>query len=244
MLELRELSEPGALRACEGVQREVWGGSALETVSASQLKAAVHAGGLVAGAFRAGELLGFVFGFPSHTPATSGGVAGVGHHSHLLAVRPHARGQGVGRALKWFQRSWCLARGIAVVTWTFDPLQAGNARFNLEHLGASAARYYPDFYGTLGDSLNGGLPSDRLLAEWPLSAPHVAALAEDRPRAAGENAQAVRLELPRRIDLHTNPERALEWRLALRHTMKPPLDAGYRAVRFVDHGYLLERSPI
>ncbi len=257
MLELRDLGESGALRACEGVQREVWGGSELEITPASYLKAAVHAGGLVAGAFQKGEMLGFVFGFPSYTASETGSAnqtrMQLGQHSHLLAVRPHARGQGVGQALKWFQRAWCLGRGVSVVTWTFDPLQAKNARFNLEHLGASAVRYYPDFYGTLHDELNGELPSDRLLAEWPLNAPHVVALADSAPQLEvdargrpvqtplrGQNAQAVHLELPPHFDPQSDPARALEWRLALRQTMHPLMERGYRAMRFVGGGYLLE----
>lgn len=259
MLELRELTQVAELRLCEAVQRAVWGGDELEVTSASQLRAAVHAGGLVAGAFEGGTLLGFVFGFPSYT--REGDRWAVGQHSHLLAVRPEARGRGVGGRLKWFQRAWCLERGVTHVTWTFDPLQARNARLNLEHLGAVAARYYPDFYGPLG-GLNGAGPTDRLLAVWPLTAPQVAALAEGRGREAPdeggttvlevgpegqpllhertERAHTVRLELPQSVNLQERPEEALEWRLALRQTLQPLLEDGFLASRFVRGAYLLE----
>jgi predicted GNAT superfamily acetyltransferase len=258
-LALRELTELPDLRRCEAVQRAVWGGGELELTAASQLKAAVHAGALVAGAFEDDALLGFVFSFPSHTRHE--GAWRVGQHSHLLAVRPEARGRGIGGQLKWFQRAWCLARGVTHVTWTFDPLQARNARLNLEHLGAYATRYYPDFYGPLG-GLNGTGPSDRLLAEWPLAAPHVAALAaggaretppeavvtglevgpEGRPlvHVLPDEAQAVRLEIPARVDLRGDDRSALEWRLALRRVMQPLIERGFRATRFVHGGYLLE----
>ncbi len=254
-MELRELKSLSELKLCEGVQLLVWG-EATPEVTAASLRAAVHAGALVVGAFGGAELLGFCFGFPSYVDGR------VGMHSHLLAVVPQARGRGLGRALKWFQRDWCLARGIACVTWTFDPLQAKNARLNLEHLGAFARDYLPDFYGTLGGTLNGPLPTDRLLAEWPLDAPQVVALAagEARPgvgrppcavllkRADGDPHHAdcaqeeqVWLELPTAVSPATDFERALRWRSAVREIMHPLFARGYRATRFVAGGYVLER---
>lgn len=254
-MELRELASVSELRQCERVQLLVWGERTPEVTTAT-FRAAVHAGALVAGAFEGGELLGFAFGFPSYVDAR------VGLHAHLLAVLPQARGRGVGRALKWFQRDWCLARGLERVTWTFDPLQAKNAKLNLEHLGAYARHYLPDFYGPLGGSLNGDLPSDRLLAEWPLDAPQVAALAagearpaatkpsvaalvknaggEPEPRDVGEEGR-VWLELPPAIAPQIDPEHALRWRLALRGAMQPLLKRGFRATRFVAGGYVLEK---
>jgi chorismate synthase len=255
-VELCELASVSELRQCEGVQISVWGENTPEVTTAT-FRAAVHAGALVAGAFEGGELLGFAFGFPSYVDAR------VGFHAHLLAVLPQARGRGVGRALKWFQRDWCLARGLERVTWTFDPLQARNAKLNLEHLGAYARHYLPDFYGPLGGSLNGDLPSDRLLAEWLLNAPHVAALAagETRPaaskpsvaalvkNAAGEPeprdisrvGERVWLELPAAIAPQSDSKYALRWRLALRGAMRPLVEEGFRATRFVAGGYVLEK---
>lgn len=261
---LRELESVAELSACEAVQLRVWGEPTPEVTVAS-FRAAVHAGGLVVGAFAGAALVGFAFAFPSF-------VAGrVGLHSHLLAVLPEARGRGVGRALKWFQRAWCLERGLRVVTWTFDPLQAKNAKLNLEHLGAHCCHYLPNFYGELGGSLNGALPSDRLLAEWPLEADHVAALAAGEPRPAalrppvallavdgagepeytkpehgrggqgGPDAPAVWLELPPRVSPVTGAGHALRWRLALREVLSSRLERGYEVRRFVAGGYLLER---
>lgn len=238
------------------MQCAVWGEPVPEA-SASLLRAAQHAGALVAGAFSGKTLVGMVYAFPSF-------VAGrVGQHSHLLAVLPEARGRGVGRALKWFQRRWCLARGVTFVTWTFDPLRAKNARLNLEHLGASVGKYLPDFYGPLGGPLNGDGPSDRLLAEWRLESPHVAALARGETRPQADKPTAVRLEnrggepllhadvmaarlwleLPATFAPEADPEHALRWRLALREAMAAPLAAGGRATRFVAGGYVLEKQP-
>lgn len=183
-LDIQPLLNMDDLRACEGLQREVWGLGDVEIVPAAQMRAALHAGALVAGAFVGGALVGFLYGFPAfaHEP----GLAPLGMHSHMLAVRPEARGLGLGRRLKWFQRRWCLQRGITWMTWTFDPLQARNARLNIEHLGARVHEYQVDFYGLLGGDLAGGLPTDRFLALWALDDPWVAGRAAADPFAASE----------------------------------------------------------
>lgn len=89
-------------------------------------------------------------------------------HSHMLAVAARYQNCGLGVALKLAQRKEALLRGIRHMRWTFDPLMAKNAFFNLQRLGATSRTYIPDFYGRLSSALQGGLPSDRLLAEWPL----------------------------------------------------------------------------
>jgi len=183
-LHIHPLVTMDALRACEGLQREVWGLGDLEIVPAAQMRAALHAGALVAGAFVGRALVGFLYGFPAvaHEP----GLAPLGMHSHMLAVRPEARGLGLGRRLKWFQRRWCRQRGITWMTWTFDPLQARNARLNIEHLGARVHEYQVDFYGVLGGELAGELPTDRFLALWLLDDARVGGRAAADPFAAPE----------------------------------------------------------
>jgi predicted GNAT superfamily acetyltransferase len=171
-----------ALRLCEELQSRVWGYPDREVVPAAQMRATLHAGGLVAGAFVGRELVGFVYGFPAF--AHEDGLRPHGLHSHMMAVTPEARGMGLGRRLKWFQRRWCLERDIDWVSWTFDPLQAGNARLNLEHLGAVVHEYHIDFYGVLGGLLSGELPTDRFVAVWNLLSPRVAGRAGDDPYAA------------------------------------------------------------
>lgn len=173
-----------ALRNCEALQREVWGIADLEIVPAAQMRAALHAGALVAGAFVGRSLVGFLYGFPSFSQEP--GLGAQGMHSHMLAVLPEARGLGLGRRLKWFQRRWCLERGIDWLTWTFDPLQAPNARLNIEHLGAVVHEYHVDFYGVLGGALAGVLPTDRFVALWRLRDPRVVGRAFDDPHAALE----------------------------------------------------------
>jgi predicted GNAT superfamily acetyltransferase len=86
----------------------------------------------------------------------------------MLAALPDRRHAGVGYALKLAQRAQCLDQGIGLVRWTFDPLVARNAWFNLVKLGAAADRFLPDFYGEMTDSVNRGDRSDRLLVRWRL----------------------------------------------------------------------------
>lgn len=181
-VQIHPLVTMDALRGCEDLQRRVWGYPDIEVVPAAQMRAALHAGALVAGAFVGRELVGFLYGFPAF--AHEEGLGPSGLHSHMMAVVPEARGLGVGRRLKWFQRRWCRDRGIDWMTWTFDPLQAGNARLNLEHLGVVVHEYHVDFYGVLGGLLSGELPTDRLVALWRLSSARVAGRAGDDPHAA------------------------------------------------------------
>jgi predicted GNAT superfamily acetyltransferase len=168
--------------ACVRLQREVWGLSDLEITSVLQLIATVHAGGLLlVAASPDGDVLGFCYAFA----ALRGGE---GHlHSDLLAVSPRARGLGVGLRLKWAQREEALRRGLRLVTWTFDPMRARNARLNLHHLGAFAREILPDFYGTTSSALHHGLATDRLMVRWEIDHPRVAR------RAAGESESPVDL---------------------------------------------------
>jgi predicted GNAT superfamily acetyltransferase len=160
--------------ACVSLQREVWGMSDLDITSALQLIATVHAGGLLLVAEAEGEVVGFSYGFV-------GLRDGAPHlHSDMLAVRPAWRGHKLGLQLKWAQRDAALARGFELVTWTFDPMRARNARLNLHHLGARVAEYLPDLYGRTSSALHQGLATDRLVAEWPIGSARVARLAARR----------------------------------------------------------------
>lgn len=172
---LRLLTDMSELTRTEEVQREVWGVDDLEIVPASQMRAAIHAGGHVLAAFEGEALVGFAYALVA-TPHGAG-MSGVGLHSHMVAVLPTHRGRGLGRRLKWFQRRWCLERGMRWISWTFDPLQARNANLNFRHLGVICHDYLVDFYGLMPGTLGGGQPSDRLLALWLLDAANVTRLA-------------------------------------------------------------------
>ncbi|MEO8358938.1 MAG: GNAT family N-acetyltransferase [Vicinamibacteria bacterium] len=172
-MRIREADSTADLQETALIQREVWNVEDIEIVGHLQLKAAMHAGGSVLVAeMEDGAIAGFSYALPAY-------VAGdVFWHSDMLAVRPAFRGGQVGQKLKWAQRDHALRCGIKRITWTFDPMQAGNAHLNIELLGATACEYLYDFYGVTTSSLHHGLPTDRLLANWDLLAPAVQARAD------------------------------------------------------------------
>ena len=127
-------------------------------------------GGQVMGAFDGNDMVGFALSVPG---TRSGHVY---LHSHMLAVRKDHRNGGLGRRLKLLQREDAFARGIELIEWTFDPLEIKNAYLNIEKLGAIARRYNINQYGITSSPLQGGLPSDRLIAEWWLKSKRVETL--------------------------------------------------------------------
>jgi predicted GNAT superfamily acetyltransferase len=169
----RDLDE---MRACVALQKEVWNFSDAELVPLRLFVVASKIGGQVIGAFQGTELVSFVLAVPG---------ARNGHsylHSHMLAVRADQRNAGLGRRMKLFQREDAIARGFELIEWTFDPLEIKNAYLNLEKLGAIARRYNVNQYGITSSPLQGGLPSDRLIAEWWLTSRRVRTLLESGKR--------------------------------------------------------------
>jgi predicted GNAT superfamily acetyltransferase len=118
-------------------------------------------------------------------------------HSHMLAVRQQYRNGGLGRRMKLYQREDALARGFELMEWTFDPLEIKNAYLNIEKLGAIARRYNVNQYGITSSPLQGGLPSDRLVAEWWLKSKRVEAVLADSPRTKFKC--RVRIDVPAEI---------------------------------------------
>ena len=161
--------------ACVRLQRETWGEHFVDVVPATILMVSQRVGGVSAGAFDAdGRLLGFVFGISG---IRDGEPA---HWSDMLAVRPEARGTGLGKRLKHFQRDQLLERGIRRMLWTYDPLVARNANLNLNSLGARPVEYVVNMYGDTRSALHAGLDTDRFIVEWRL----------DRPAPAGAEPEA------------------------------------------------------
>jgi predicted GNAT superfamily acetyltransferase len=169
-LAIRKCEALEEMHACFALQKEVWRFSDAELVPVRIFVLATKIGGHVIGAFDGRELIGFAVAIP--------GMRG-GHsylHSHMLAVRQQYRNRGLGRRMKLFQREEALARGFELMEWTFDPLEIKNAYLNIEKLGAIARRYNVNQYGITSSPLQGGLPSDRLVAEWWMKAERVTAL--------------------------------------------------------------------
>ena len=162
---LRELHEDWEYTACVELQRQTWGASFEECIPPTILMVSQKVGGILAGAIDADRrLVGFVFGL---TGVKDGHLV---HWSHMLAVRKEARGLGIGRRLKLYQRDLALKIGVEVIYWTYDPLVARNAHLNLNRLGAEIDEYVLDMYGDdLGSVLSRGIGTDRFIVAWHIS---------------------------------------------------------------------------
>ena len=145
---------------CVEVQLAVWGYSDGDLIPKRVFIVADRIGGQVIGAFDQDVLVGFAMALPGYRDGKPY------LHSHMLAVLPEYRNAGLGRRLKLAQRDDALARGFDRMEWTFDPLEIKNAHLNIARLGAIVRRYIRDFYGPTTSPLQGGLPTDRLVAEW------------------------------------------------------------------------------
>ena len=155
------------MRACVALQKEVWNFSDAELVPLRMFVVADKIGGQIIAAFDGREVVGFGLSIPGYRDGRSY------LHSHMLAVRQKYRNAGLGRRIKLFQRDDALARGFELIEWTFDPLEIKNAYLNIERLGAIARRYSINQYGITSSPLQGGLPTDRLVAEWWLKSERV-----------------------------------------------------------------------
>ena len=155
------------MKACFALHREVWSYSDADLIPVRLFVVASKIGGQVLGAFDREELVGFALALPAIRN---------GHpylHSQMLAVRRQYRNAGLGRRLKLFQREEAISRGIELMEWTFDPLEIKNAYLNIEKLGAIVRRYNVNQYGDSSSPLQGGLPTDRLVAEWWMNSQRV-----------------------------------------------------------------------
>jgi len=186
---VRELRSADEFQETLVVSKQAWRFNDRVLSPWTDLIAGSHAGGMTAGAFERGRMLGFVFGLPRTN------LGEPAHHSHLLAVRPEAQGRGLSVKLKLFQRQWCLTRGIRVVTWTYDPFLLKNAMLNVRRLRAVVRRFLPNVYGVRG-GMYGNLPTDRFEVTWKLDHPTVVAAAEGEPPPVPENSSPVALARP------------------------------------------------
>jgi predicted GNAT superfamily acetyltransferase len=180
-----------------------------------------------------------------------------------MGILPEYRNKGVAATLKWAQRERVRANEIDLITWTYDPLEAPNARLNLHTLGGVARVYKQNIYGENFSALGAGLPSDRFLVEWWIESErvqqrHDRAVAEplgvDSPIAntctgvTGDrhitaidlnlDASIIRVEIPNDLQAikKTNMALAQDWRLKTRDLFEAYFARGYEAIDFVRAG--------
>jgi predicted GNAT superfamily acetyltransferase len=203
------------LRACHTVeefrvavqlQKEIWNFTDIELVPVRLFVVGEKIGGHVLGAFDGERMVGFAYGLPGYRNGRSY------MHSHMLGVAADYRNSGVGASLKWFQREIALAQGFDLMEWTFDPLEIKNAFLNIEKLGAITRRYNVNQYGITSSPLQGGLPSDRLVAEWWLRSKRVESVerAGKHPPIKAESAIDVPAEIYAWKADAANRQRALD----------------------------------
>jgi len=245
---IRTVHDVAGLAAVSAYFGEVWRTPrTAPPYPAEVLHSLVHAGGAVHAAHDGQRLAGAcaaVFGPPGSREA----------YSMVAAAEP-----GLGQAVKQAQRAWALGLGARTMRWTFDPLVARNARFNLAKLGAAGTEYLVDFYGPMRDGVNGGDESDRLTVTWDLAAPAGPYDPGDREAAPATHRAPDGEPLARRdlAGLHVwcrvpddvvrlraaDPALALRWRRAVREVFTEAFAQGFRATGMSrDSWYTLTRK--
>jgi predicted GNAT superfamily acetyltransferase len=184
---IRKCTAIEEFQACVALQKEVWNFADVDLVPLRMFVVSHKIGGQIIGAFDGDTLAGFVFS----VPGTRAGHSYL--HSHMLAVREDFRNSGLGRRLKLAQRDDALAQGFELLEWTFDPLEIKNAYLNLVRLGAIARRYSVNHYGYSSSPLQGGLPTDRLVAEWWIKSRRVTGLLEQQQAPAFKVEQKIKV---------------------------------------------------
>ena len=259
---VRALSDLGELEQVVALFVDIWGRAENPPMTLELLRAFTKAGNYVGGAYQGDRLLGACVGF-FHAPNEDT------LHSHIAGVSREAAGRSIGFALKLHQRAWSLAHGVAEIAWTFDPLVARNAYFNLAKLAAQPTEYLTNFYGAMADSINGADDSDRLLVRWRLNDPGVAlacagasagAVMEDElaagavvalsaapdgtPVAGRLDGATSLVAVPQDIERlrATDPELAWRWRSAVRHTLTTLVAQGGWIDGFDRSGWYVVRS--
>jgi predicted GNAT superfamily acetyltransferase len=231
----RLLGELAELQQALSVLAAIWGEEVEPIVSMGVLRAYAHFGNPVIGAFAGDDMCGVSLGFL----APRGGI----HlHSHVTGVLPGYQHLGVGRGLKLAQRDWCLEHGVDEVTWTFDPVLARNAYFNIHKLGASAWQLLPDFYGSMSDAINRGDVSDRLEVHWAVRSSRVESALADRPAVAGNVECTVAVPEDYHALRQRDPDEAGRVRLDVRSSLTEAFADGLEVVDFDrTDGYRLSR---
>lgn len=225
---MRECTTIDELDNCVILQRQVFGLPDLEISPRRHLIVSRQAGGWTLGAFAGETLVGFVH----HLAAVKGDE--VFGYSHMMAVTAEYQNKGVGARLKWSQRARAIEEGRRFIKWTWDPMQARNAHFNLNRLGVSVNTYAPNFYGTdyvTSPILQGadlpGIDSDRLFASWFLNSSRVVRASEGKGiKLPDEAARTISIPPNWTSLLKEQPLQAKEEQLRVRSEFQGAFESG------------------
>ncbi len=160
MIEIARIEDPDEVFGISSVIDSAWGMPDIGSAFRDAVKAMRYHGGLVLGAYDASKMIGFSFSFPGYKNGK------VYLYSHMTGVRKERKYSGIGLKIKEFQKNWAISNGYDLIAWTFDPVRSLNAYFNIAKVGAISRTHLVNFYGTMDDSLNSGLQSNRIVAEW------------------------------------------------------------------------------
>jgi predicted GNAT superfamily acetyltransferase len=167
---VRPLETMAEMSEVENIQRTSWNMRDLEIIPAHLLHAMQHNGAALLGAFDGEQLVGFALGVIAtvedlYNRIDQVAAARLKMYSVITGVLPDYQKQGIGYQLKLAQRDFANRIGIRLITWTYDPLESLNGRFNIGKLGCVCRHYRRDFHGDMG-GINAGLPTDRFEVEW------------------------------------------------------------------------------
>ncbi|HZY45507.1 MAG TPA: GNAT family N-acetyltransferase [Anaerolineae bacterium] len=254
---IRDLTKYEEFTQVIQVQQKIWGLNNSEGLYAPMLKTIAENGGTVIAAFDADKMIGFVVGFLGrHTDGR------IKLCSQTLGVLPEYRNQGVAATLKWTQRQQMRLTEIDLITWTYDPIEAPNARLNIRTLGGVARIYKEDVFGENFSALTQGLATDRFVVEWWIKSDRV----EQRSKGIAEpiglsspivnrcvgssgdrrietidlnsDSPWIRVEIPNDLQSikKTNLALAKDWRLKMREVSGVYFARGYQVIDFVRAG--------
>lgn len=244
-IEIRECTTVEELSDAVQLQRDVFALPEIEISPVRHLIVTKSAGGFTLGAYAGERLIGFVLSVPAYLRGERA------FYSHMTAVADDFQGTGVGARLKWAQRERSLAEGVKYVKWTFEPVKARNAYFNLEKLGAVVREYQQNFYGIDYATAPGpekiGLASDRLFAEWDLESEKVVTLAAGGTFVEkSEPERIIQIPADWSAIVKADARKALEEQLRIRGEFKSAFADGLvcRGFRREDSAYLLYRPEV
>ena len=180
-IEIRPLTTLTDIEQVRTIQMETWNFRSDETIPSHTLHALQNHGNCLLGAVDSDKVVGFVFGVLGVTEGIGMAAERLMMYSVVAGILPAYQKLGLGYRLKLAQRDFALKLGLKLITWTYDPLESVNGRFNIAKLGAICNTYHRNYHGNMS-GINAGLPTDRFEAEWWIESQPVVELARGAKR--------------------------------------------------------------